>query len=306
MSKARVLIDTDISIGVPERDVDDGLALVMAVNSPQLTIDAITLTYGNSTIENVEGAMLELNKHLHWQGLIASGAKSSSDLGKPTEATEHIISLLQQDKHTIVALGPLTNIASVLKLCPELSSQVEQVVVVAGRRPGHRFLTGNHPLSHPDLNFEKDPWATEVLLNTNIPLILAPFEISSKVWITEEFLMRLAGFDSPVSAFLHKACLPWLGMWRERFSTGFVPTVGFNPFDCLAIACLTDHDLISFEPCDASIEYGDYDSTDTHFQGTGNCTKPYLHVRPNLDGKCRYAFDIEREEFLKRLLGRLH
>ncbi|MBZ0184613.1 MAG: nucleoside hydrolase, partial [Candidatus Obscuribacterales bacterium] len=175
--KARVLIDTDIAIGEPNRDIDDALALVMAVNSPDLTIDSITLTYGNDSLENVLNSMGRLEGISSFPPLLsASGAESSQDLGKATAATGLLASQLEKDPATIVAIGPLTNIASLILLRPELTSRVTEVIAVAGRRPGQLFRTGEHPRSHPDLNFERDPEAFAVLLGSQIPVVLAPFE----------------------------------------------------------------------------------------------------------------------------------
>lgn len=302
----KIIIDTDVSIGIPDRDVDDGLALVMAKNSPQLCISAVTLTYGNSTLANVQESMNRLNDYLGIPGIcIASGAATSFELGKKTDAIVKMATLLEQSKHTLVCLGPLTNVASLLQLRPDLKTQIDRIIVVAGRRPGHRFLTGNYPLSHPDLNFEKDPVAAQIILDAGNPIIFAPFEISSKVWITDNFLQKLSEAKTHTSDFLRKNCQPWLELWKEKFSTALLPNIGFNPFDCLAIAILTDTDLITSEKCDAKIDASNYDATDLAVQGTGSGNKQYLHVSHNEQGLHTYCFDIVREEFLIRLLNRL-
>lgn len=302
----RVLIDTDVSIGIPERDVDDGLALVMACNSKRLSISAVTLTYGNSTLKDVRNAMQRLNEYLRLPtGGITNGATSADDLGKRNSAVESLIASLEQHKHTIISLGPLTNIATAISLRPDLVSQIDKVVLVAGRRPGFRFLTGNYPLSHPDLNFEKDPRAVSVVLASGVSLVFAPFELSSKIWITEEILDRVRAGGTPTGEYLYKTCMPWLELWRKRFSTDLLPISGFNPFDCLAIACITDEDLITSEKCVAAIEEDDYDATDRKVQGTGHARKPYLHVRPDSGGPHVFAFEVERERFLNSLISRL-
>lgn len=302
----RTIIDTDVSIGIPDRDVDDGLALVMARNAKQLAISAITLTYGNSTLKNVSDAMGQLNEFLQFpEDGITCGASSAKDIGKRTAAVQSIIAALERHKHTVLALGPLTNIATVLTVRPDLATQIDRVVVVAGRRPGFKFLTGNYPLSHPDLNFEKDPAAFDVLLGSGISLMFAPFELSSKIWITEKILNRVKSVGTPTGSFLYKSCMPWLEFWQQRFSTEFHPIIGFNPFDCLAVACVADADLITSERCMASVEENNYDATEKKVQGTGRANKPYLHVRSEAGGPHLYAFEIVREEFLNRLLARL-
>lgn len=302
----KIIIDTDISIGIADRDVDDGLAIVMANNSQQLNISAITLSYGNSSLVNVQEAMKSLNKYLGMPNeIIASGAAGAFDIGKSNHASDKMITVLEQSKQTLVCLGPATNTASLLLLRPDLKSQIERIILVAGRRQGHRFLTGNYPLSHPDLNFEKDPVAAQILLDSGIPIVFAPFELSSKVWLTDAFLQTLSAAGTKTSTFLHSHCQTWQNLWKENFSTSMFPIIGFNPFDCLAIAALTDSDIITSERCDAKIDQSDYDATDSMVQGSGSGCKPYLHIERNEGGKHTYCFDIVREEFLTRLLTRL-
>lgn len=301
-----VIIDTDVSIGIEQRDVDDGLALSMACHSPELKVSAVTLTYGNSTLKKVRGAMSSLNEHLRLpESIIRCGAASHAELGKKTDAVDCIISNLERQPHTLIALGPLTNIASAVKLRPDLVSQIEKLIMVAGRRPGHRFLTGNYPLSHPDLNFEKDPAAVDVLLKTKLPIVFAPFELSSKIWITEFILDRIKQTGTELGKYLYSSSMPWLDMWRNRFSTELLPVIGFNPFDCLAIACVTDSDILTTERVEAIIEDSDYDTTDLKVQGTGIVSKPYLHVCAASTGIHEYGFEILREEFVRRLMERL-
>jgi inosine-uridine nucleoside N-ribohydrolase len=86
------------------------------------------------------------------------------------------------DAVTVVAVGPLTNVASLLHQHPEVAERIAEVIAVAGRRPLQRFTTGS--ASHPDLNFEKDPEAFAAILSTAVQLTLAPFELSSQLAAT--------------------------------------------------------------------------------------------------------------------------
>ena len=64
------------------------------------------------------------------------GAASADALGKRTEAVESIAAALSQAPLTIVAVGPVTNIGSLVKLYPDLHDRIEKIVMVAARRPG--------------------------------------------------------------------------------------------------------------------------------------------------------------------------
>lgn len=321
-----VLIDTDIAIGVPQRDVDDGLALVMALNAPTLNISAITLTYGNDSLDNVVKSLSDISSRINKTlPSYAGGAASSKDLGKKTPASDLICAQLESGPKHILALGPLTNIASVVTLRPDLVHNIAEIVMVAGRRPGFRFRTGNASVSHPDLNFELDPHAVKVLLKSNIPLVFAPYEVSSKVWITEHILELIAGNNTPMSNFLAERSKPWLYFWHKDFSTPLFETVGFNPFDCLAVAWLTDRDLLKWQMATMHIENDNYDisNRDVKLERSSEpltmsqesvvpqvppIMKPYLHAYTNgkdKAGQSYYIFDVEREIFLERLISRL-
>lgn len=319
--KKRVVIDTDVAIGYPERDVDDGLAIVMAANSKELEICGITLTYGNETLENVCHSMRQLSSIAGISNIpTEAGARSSDDFGKVTQATLILEECCKAGPVTILCLGPATNLATFIERQPALAQQIEEVVLVAGRRRGQKFRTGNYPRSHPDLNFEKDPDSFRRLISSGTQLVFAPFEVSSKVWITEHILELVSRNGTETSRYLSENCHPWLEFWKRTFSTTLLPIDGFNPFDCLAVAWLTDRDLLTWESAMMSIEKGDYDLADRALQGTG-ATKQYLHAefgsfsvrgkdassleQPDKMREHKYIFDVERELFLERLIARL-
>lgn len=306
--RKRVVIDTDIAIGIPERDVDDALAIVMALNSPELEVCGITLSFGNDSLENVAQCMSELAAIAGLAKMeVASGAGSAADLRKRTEATFLLEDAAKGGPMTVLCLGPVTNLATFVQAHQELVKQIDEVVIVAGRRPGQRFRTGNHRSSHPDLNFEKDSTAMEALLGSGLKLVFAPFEVSSKVWVTGRILDLIERNGTRTARYLAENCRPWLEFWKRNFSTKLLAIDGFNPFDCLAVAWLTDRDLLSWETVGMRIEDGDYDSADGVVQGKIGWKK-YLHVdscRTCSGGRQIYIHDVEREGFLERLVARL-
>lgn len=306
--RKRVVIDTDIAIGIPERDVDDALAIVMALNSPELEVCGITLSFGNDSLENVAQSMSALDAVAGLSKIeVASGAGSAADFGKRTEATFLLEDVAQVGPMTVLCLGPVTNLATFVQTHQELAKQIAEVVIVAGRRPGQRFRTGNYGKSHPDLNFEKDPAALESLLKSGLKLVFAPFEVSSKVWITSRILDLIERNGTRTARYLAENCRPWLEFWKRNFSTNLLAVDGFNPFDCLAVAWLTDRDLLSWDTVGLRIEEGDYDAGDGVVQGKSGWKK-YLHVdscRTCSGSRQIYIHDVEREAFLERLVARL-
>ena len=202
-----VWIDTDPAIGEPERDVDDGLALVQAFRSPELDLRGVSVVFGNAELARGLPIARRLVKNYGPPGLrVFKGAAAASDLQEETEASRALAAALHTGPLTILALGPATNVATVLSKHPDLAARVVRVIAVAGRRPGQRFTTGTtNPAGHRDFNFELDPKAFQVLLDSHVELVLAPFEIASKVWLDDADLDRLASSSSAAARALAAA-----------------------------------------------------------------------------------------------------
>ncbi len=93
----------------------------------------------------------------------------------------------------ILALGPLTNLATLLRDRPDLRDNVMRIVAVVGRRRGHLFhpveggtapsVFGHGPVFR-DFNFAKDPEAAIALLDMRLPLTLVPYEAARDVNLT--------------------------------------------------------------------------------------------------------------------------
>ena len=299
-----VWIDTDPAVGVPDRDVDDGVALWQAFASPELKIRGVSVVFGNAPLAQAWPIGRRLVRELGPAGLpVYRGAASASELGRETPASRALAAALVRERLTVIALGPATNVATVLRRHPELGARIVRVVAVAGRRPGQRFTTGTANVrAHRDFNFEEDPEAFRILLDAHIPLTLAPFEISSGVWMTAPDLDRLA--QGPArSRWIVTAARDWLGLWQRTFGVD-----GFNPFDTLAIARVTSPALVLCETLPARIEQRPDDVTEARMQGTNVATKPYLLVSrdfappaPDVE-YCHTAAAAFKNDLLARLL----
>jgi pyrimidine-specific ribonucleoside hydrolase len=299
-----VWIDTDPAIGEPERDVDDGLALVQAFHSPELDIRGVSVVFGNAALDRGLPIARRLVRQFGPRGLrVFRGAAKESDAWPETDASRALAAALRARPLTILALGPATNVATVLVRHPDLAPRVTRVIAVAGRRPGQRFTTGTtNPNGHRDFNFELDPRAFQVLLDSKVEIVLAPFEISSKVWLKAEDLDRLAASRSAAARSLVGPSRSWLSMWNRLFGVD-----GFNPFDTLAVAYAVSPQGFSCEAMGARIETLADDVTEPGVQGTHVDRKPYLLASKTFgDGAghvtyCATAPDGFTQDLLTRL-----
>lgn len=249
-SQHAVWIDTDPSVAPGGHEIDDGIALLQVFHSPELEVRGVSIVFGNADLPTADRIGREIVAKFGPPNLkVYTGASGPGDYD--TKASRGLADALRQDRLSILAIGPVTNVAAVLRRHPELAKQIDVIVSVAGRRPGQQFTAGNakdKPLR--DFNFEKDPEAYQVLVDSKVPLAFAPWEISSKVWLTRDDLQTLAPRNPGIN-WLLPAALDWLNLWKTRFGTD-----GFNPFDALAVGYLTDRDTLQCFAGEMRIEPG--------------------------------------------------
>ncbi len=265
-----VWIDVDTSAGLPGKDVDDALALVQAFRmSSDLDIRGVSTVFGNAPIEDTDRITRELVARFGPEGLpVHRGAANPEDADTP--AVEAITVALDRERLTVLVLGPATNLAHVVRNRPDLARRIDEVVAVAGRRPGQRFTTGTKSTrAHRDFNFEQDPGAFATLLGA-VPLTLAPWEVSRAVWIEEPHLAQLASGDA-AAQWLAAAAPSWMARWKESLGVD-----GFNPYDTLAVERVGPRSLLDCEQLPIRIEEHPDDRTPESMRGTK--TKPYLVV----------------------------
>jgi len=151
---------------------------------------------------------------------------------------------LERGPLTILALGPLTNIAAALRERPELRKNVARLIAVMGRRPGHLFhpaegagggvLFGHGPVFR-DFNFALDPDAAAQVLAMKLPMSFVPYDAARGIELTAADLDRL------------EASLPWI-VQRSRgwidYWRADIGRAGFYPFDLIAAAYVVEPTLL--------------------------------------------------------------
>jgi len=220
----RLWIDTDAACGHSDTtDPDDCLALLLLARARDVEIAGVSAVQGNAPLEVTERTTRELAGML---GLRKAG---------PQELRE----ALGKGPLTIVALGPLTNIAAALSDHPALRRNVARLVVVMGRTPGHLFhpgegggrgmLFGHGPVFR-DFNFDQDRDAAARVLAMRLPVTLIPYAAARQVSLTGGDLSRVAAHGG-AGAWIASRSRGWLSFWQAQ-----VGRDGFYPFDALAAA----------------------------------------------------------------------
>jgi purine nucleosidase len=230
----RLWVDTDAACGHGARtDPDDCLALALLAQARDFEVVGISTVAGNAPLEAVERTTRELAGRLSPTLRVYGGA----------QAQRAITNALEEGPLTVVALGPLTNVAAALDARPDLRERVARIVAVMGRRPGHIFhpaegagggmLFGHGPVFR-DFNFEMDPRAAARIVELGLPLTLVPYDAARRIEISAADLDRLAAAGG-AAAWTAERSRGWLAYWRED-----IGRQGFCPFDLLAAAYVVE------------------------------------------------------------------
>ncbi len=280
-----VWIDTDPSVARGGHEVDDGFALIQAFHSPSLAVRGVSVVFGNAPLDQAVPIGQRLVSDFGPKGMqVYQGAASPQQMGQETEATLALAAALRREELTIVAIGPVTNIATVLLNHPELTRRIKTIVAVAGRRPHQRFSLSPSAPAFRDFNFESDAPAFQVLLDAGVPLVLTPWEISSKVWMHKDDLQHLRAANASLGWVLDAAD-DWLTFWREKLGAN-----GFNPFDTLAVGYVISSAGFGCERLPVAIRQM---PDDTVSRASKPPDKPFLLVDKNIRSKSSLLYCFE-------------
>ncbi len=208
-NKAPIIIDCDPGI-------DDAMAIAMVQKSNLFEICAITTVAGNSTVRNTtknalyisnmlgmsapiySGASKPLKKRLvtaNVQGKNGFGEINTVNKSKLTKnAYQKTAQILEKSpgKITLLAIGPLTNIANLIIKKPKAAEKIKEIVIMGGaiNVKGNKSKTA-------EFNFFVDPDATKIVLESNIKKVLIPLDVCNKT------SLNLQGFKKIKSGFLY-------------------------------------------------------------------------------------------------------
>jgi inosine-uridine nucleoside N-ribohydrolase len=273
----RMILDTDPGTGVPGADVDDGMAIGLALRSPEIELEAITVVAGNvsadqgvrcalETLEaagashvpvhrgaeqplvqdptawrtRLDGRRDEESAQHHWRHVRTTGATLAVD---PSPASRTLVDRVNESpgEITVVAIGPLTNIATAMMIDPEWSQKIKQLVIMAGAFDVPNVLH--------ELNAAYDPEATHVVLNSDAPLLIVPLDVTLRTSMRLEDLDRLDAARTSLSTYLAHTTRPWVNWLAERFGED-----GCALHDPLALAALLDPAVIGTRTAYVDVE----------------------------------------------------
>lgn len=309
--KIPVIIDCDPGI-------DDALALVVAFSLPELEIKAVTCVAGNVSIDNVTqsarvilGCMGVKSKiYRGADGPLASAAViDASDIhgesglgyyqsdGKnlhPLEkesALEGFREVLtkSEEQVTIIAVGPLTNIAILLKAYPELKSKIKQFSIMGGG-----LYTGNHTPA-AEFNILADPEAAHVVFSSGIPIIMAGLDVTHQARIYRKDMPEISAVGNQVSDMICKAV-------NFNFDVSYKETERDDDFVCMHDVCsvlvLLYPDMFKGENLRVMVE-----TAGVYSRGLTLADMRMRHRGKNAN--CHVLLEIDREKFYAKVIQSL-
>jgi len=215
----RVIIDTDPG-------TDDAMAIILALNSPEFKVEALTVVPGNvdgrQGLENAlkivslagrcdvtvaGGAQHPLNQKLitaqFWHGkngLADVELPPSKCKADPRFGPDLIIEMIHKYPHeiTLIPVGPLTNIALAVSKDPSIAGLVKDIVIMGGS------ITGGNVNGAAEANIYNDPEAAQIVFNAGWMVTMVGSDVGERTLITRKYLAQLQSSHGPQSDFIAK------------------------------------------------------------------------------------------------------
>lgn len=248
MSAVPIIIDTDPGLGEPGSVIDDGLAIALALASPELDVLGLTVVNGHvgvgtgytlarDLLERLGrpdvpvhlGAAAPLRQDMAhvWRvfGSAAPTGTAGAPVGIAADAAQWLVEQVsaRPGEITLAAIGPLTNVAEAVRLDPGFASKVNEIVVMAGNATGPGDTGGRGAV--PDFNVLVDPEAADVVLRSGAKVRTIGVDQTSRVRLTRRDAASLRARDSGngVGAWLGDRVDAWIGQESRAGSSDSEP-----------------------------------------------------------------------------------
>jgi inosine-uridine nucleoside N-ribohydrolase len=293
-------------------DPEDSFAILLALHSPELVVEGLTVVQGNVPVDHGYANAVHLLELLGRRDVpVCSGIDRPLDPGRdaqlawlaqrgtlerlvpartPPAGDPHAVDFLIQtvrenpDEITLVAIGPLSNVAAALEREPGLARNIPRLVMMAGAANVPGNIT---PAA--EFNVWADPEAASRVFESGVPITMVGLDVCEQTHLQQETVDRLASAPSELARFVAQAVQPWIDLRRGVFGAS-----DLHLYDSLAVAAAFQPELVRSEPAFVAVE-----TEGTH---TAGATVAYLNPilravwarrEPNAD----VALTVESEAF---------
>ncbi len=321
----RAIIDTDPG-------VDDAFAILLALNSPELKVEALTVVPGNVEVaQGLENALKIVSLAGRCDVLVAGGAQhplaqklitaqywhgknglAGVELpaprckADPRFGPDLIIELVHKypNEITLIPVGPLTNIALAVSKDPSIVPLVKNVVIMGGS------ITGGNVNGAAEANIYNDPEAAAIVFNAGWMVTMIGSDVGERTLITRKQLTELQSSHGPESEFVAKLADFYI---TRSEKSGYSGAAMYDP---LAVGTAIDPTLVTLKDMHVDVEIkGEFTRGETVANRMGSNENNVLHgdhyeiegvieLKPN--ARVALASDADRfvQLFINRIKGR--
>jgi purine nucleosidase len=318
----KIIFDTDPG-------TDDAMALMLALNSPELDVRAVTVVPGNVTArQGLENALRMISlanrcdipvaagaQHPLFQKLITAefwhGKNGLANIELPPSkckvdsryGPDLIIEMVHAAPHeiTLVPIGPLTNIALAVEKDPSIVPLVKEVILMGGS------ITGGNVNAAAEANIYNDPEAAQIVFQAGWPLTMVGLDVGDKTLLSAKYLAQLGQTHGPMNDFIYQVA-HYLVDLSAQFGSDGTPM-----YDPLAVGVAIDATLVKAPPMHVDVETrGEFTRGETVANRHGAVERNVLHgdryiiegldkVEPN----AKVCVDVDANRFLQLFVSRL-
>lgn len=260
----KIILDTDPGI-------DDAQAIAYAIAHPKLELIGLTTVFGNASVDvTTPNAVWLLEKFGQPDTPVAKGAGKplvqdllppadfvhgqdglgnlnlAPPIGKPVNlsAAEFIVSQASADPGsiTLVAVGPLTNIAEAVALDPGLPGKVKELVIMGGTvdEPGNVS-----PVA--EANFLNDPHAADQVLAHDWPVTIIGLDVTHQILLRDADLARLRDSAQDIGRFLWDSSRFYVDFYSRKGAASQLDEPSCAMHDAAAVVFLTERDAFGLQ-----------------------------------------------------------
>ncbi|ORX39082.1 Inosine/uridine-preferring nucleoside hydrolase domain-containing protein [Kockovaella imperatae] len=297
MGPTRIILDTDLAMGAGS-DIDDGFALALAHADPDIQLDMITTVHGNTDVESATILTGVLMKRLgiedtplykgaatpmihpdkvrepspHVEAMRHDGSRIAPSTGyAPVTIVEHV--MRHPGEITLVAIGPLTNIAIAILLEPRMVTAVKELVIMGGY-----FME-----------------AARTVLKSGIKQRWVGLDVTLQCHLSIQDAEQLASSRSSFAQFAGQATIKWINYLAETYP-GRSKSTSCAMHDPLAVAVVSHPEICTFNEMYVDIVTGTG-------LARGVMVSDRLKSRDPPKANCSVAVEVDAEGFRKHFMG---
>ena len=322
----KIIFDTDPG-------TDDAMALMLALNSPELDVRAITVVPGNVTArQGLENALRMVSlasrcdipvaggaQHPLFQKLITAefwhGKNGLANIELPASkckadgrfGPDLIIELVHANPHeiTLVLVGPLTNIALAIEKDPSIVPLVKEVILMGGS------IKGGNVNAAAEANIYNDPEAAQIVFQAGWPLTMVGLDVGDKTLFSRKHLEQLGRTHGPVNDFIY-GVTKFLVELSEKFGDTGTPM-----YDPLAVGVAIDAALVTAPAMHVDVETrGEFTRGETVANRRNEIERNVLHHFPDgdryviegldkVEPNAKVCIEVQADRFLEMFVSRL-